>query len=79
MHGVRARLTATLVALVVLTAAVLGVASYAFVDVSLHDQVKNDAALQAGFDLSVLIPSELPEPTRAAFDASAPTPGRASR
>jgi two-component system sensor histidine kinase MtrB len=70
MHGVRARLTATLVALVVLTAAVLGVASYAFVDVSLHDQVKNDAALQAGFDLSVLIPSELPEPTRAAFDAS---------
>lgn len=70
MHGVRARLTATLVALVVLTAAVLGIASYVFVDVSLHDRVKDDAALQAGFDLSVLIPSELPEPTRAAFDAS---------
>jgi signal transduction histidine kinase len=70
MHGVRARLTATLVALVILTAAVLGIASYVFVDVSLHDQVKNDAALQAGFDLSVLIPSRLPEPTREAFDAS---------
>jgi signal transduction histidine kinase len=70
MRGVRARLTTTLVALVVLTAAVLGIASYVFVDVSLHDRVKDDAALQAGFDLSVLIPSELSEPTRAAFDAS---------
>ena len=70
MHGVRARLTSTLVALAVLTAAVLGIASYVFVDVSLHDRVKNDAALQAGFDLSVLIPSELPEATRAAFDSS---------
>ena len=70
MRGVRARLTATLVALVVLTAAVLGIASYVFVDVSLHDRVKDDAALQAGFDLSVLIPSELAEPTRTAFDAS---------
>lgn len=68
--GVRARLTATLVALVVLTAAVLGVASYVFVDISLHDRVKNDAATQAGFDLSVLIPSDLPEPTREAFAAS---------
>ena len=70
MRGVRARLTATLVALVVLTGAVLGIASYVFVDVSLHDQVKSDAALEAGFDLSVLIPSELSEPTRAAFNAS---------
>ncbi len=55
MRGVRARLTPTLVALVVLTAAVLGIASYVFVDVSLHDQVKDDAAIQAGFDLSDLI------------------------
>jgi signal transduction histidine kinase len=70
MHGVRARLTATLVALVILTAAVLGIASYVFVDVSLHDQVKEDAAREAGFDLSVLIPKQLTEPTRKAFEAS---------
>jgi signal transduction histidine kinase len=70
MRGVRARLTATLVALVVLTAAVLGIASYAFVDVSLHDQVKDDAATRAGLDLSGLIPSALSAPTREAFDAS---------
>ena len=70
MHGVRARLTTTLVALVVLTAAVLGIASYVFVDVSLHDQVKNDAAFRAGLDLSDLIPTQLAEPTRQAFDTS---------
>jgi two-component system sensor histidine kinase MtrB len=70
MRGVRARLTITLVALVILTAAVLGIASYVFVDVSLHDRVKGDAARQAGFDLATLIPSALPDPTRAAFDAS---------
>jgi len=70
MHGVRARLTATLVALVVLTAAVLGIASYVFVDVSLHDQVKDDAARQAGLDLSDLIPSALSAPTREAFETS---------
>jgi signal transduction histidine kinase len=70
MGGVRARLTVTLVALVALTAAVLGIASYVFVDVSLHDRVKDDAAIQAGFDLSVLIPSVLAEPTRDAFNGS---------
>ena len=70
MRGVRARLTLTLVALDIMTAAVLGIASYAFVDVSLHDRVKDDAARQAGFDLSTLIPSSLSEPTREAFDAS---------
>jgi signal transduction histidine kinase len=70
MRGVRARLTITIVALVVLTAAVLGISSYVFVDLSLHDRVKDDAAVQAGFDLSVLIPSALPQPSRQAFDAS---------
>jgi signal transduction histidine kinase len=70
MRGIRARLATTIVALVVLTAAVLGIASYAFVDVSLHDRVKADAATQAGFDLSVVIPSALSEPTREAFDAA---------
>jgi signal transduction histidine kinase len=70
MRGVRARLTLALVALVILTAAILGIGSYAFVDIALHDRVKDDAARQAGFDLSVLIPSALSEPTREAFDAS---------
>lgn len=58
--GVRARLTVTLVALVVLTAAVLGVGSYLFVDKSLHDRLLDEAKAQARFDLSVLIPSRLP-------------------
>ena len=56
MRGVRARLTATLVALVVLTALVLGVGSYVFVHASLHDRFLDDAAAQARFDLEVLIP-----------------------
>jgi two-component system, OmpR family, sensor histidine kinase MtrB len=59
LNGVRGRLTATIVALVVLTAVVLGVASYAFVDTRLHDQTLQEAADQARFDLSVLIPGRL--------------------
>jgi two-component system sensor histidine kinase MtrB len=67
MRGVRARLTITLVALVALTAAVLGIGSYLFVDGSLHRQAVDDAAAQARFDLSVLIPNRLatPKPTLA--------------
>jgi signal transduction histidine kinase len=61
MRGIRARLTATLLALVALTAAVLGVGSYAFVDYGLHQQALADAEDQARFDLSVLIPDRLPE------------------
>lgn len=60
MSGIRARLTATLLALVALTASILGVGSYLFVDYSLHAQVRDDAADQARFDLSVLIPDRLP-------------------
>jgi two-component system sensor histidine kinase MtrB len=64
MRGIRARLTATLLALVALTASVLGIGSYLFVDVSLHDQARTDAADQARFDLAVLIPDRLPaDPT----------------
>lgn len=64
MRGIRARLTATLLALVALTAAVLGVGSYLFVDYGLHQQALDDARDQAVFDLSVLIPERLPaEPT----------------
>jgi two-component system sensor histidine kinase MtrB len=60
MLGIRARLSATLLALVALTAAVLGVGSYAFVDYGLHQQALSDAEDQARFDLSVLIPDRLP-------------------
>jgi two-component system sensor histidine kinase MtrB len=62
LGGVRARLTVTIVALVVLTAVVLGLGSYAFVDGRLHDQTLQEAADQARFDLSVLIPSRLEVP-----------------
>ncbi len=64
MRGIRARLSATLLALVALTAAVLGVGSYVFVDYGLHRQALADAEDQARFDLSVLIPDRLPaDPT----------------
>lgn len=61
MRGVRARLTATLVALVAVTAAILGVGAYAFVDIRIRAQVLDDAAAEARFDLSVLAPERLPE------------------
>ena len=62
LSGVRARLTATIVFLVVLTAIVLGVASYVFVDTRLHQQTLDEARDQARFDLSVLAPSRLDNP-----------------
>ena len=70
LRGVRGRLTATIVALVALTALLLGVGAYLFVDASLHAQFRDDAAARARFDLSVLIPRTLPEVTRQALDAS---------
>jgi signal transduction histidine kinase len=69
-RSVRGRLTFTIVALVALTAALLGIGSYLFVDYSLHDRFREDAANQARFDLSVLIPQSLQEPTRAALNES---------
>ncbi|HEV7810295.1 MAG TPA: HAMP domain-containing sensor histidine kinase [Candidatus Limnocylindrales bacterium] len=65
LRGVRGRLTLTIVALVVLTAIVLGVGSYAFVDSRLHDQALHDAGDQARFDLSVLAPARLSVPPTA--------------
>lgn len=67
MRGIRARLTVTLVALVALTAILLGAGAYLFVQTSLHDQVVRDAATQARFDLSVTIPNRglPPDPTNA--------------
>ncbi len=56
MRGIRARLTATLVALVALTAVFLGAGAYLFVESSLHAQALRDAAAQATFDLSVTVP-----------------------
>ena len=67
MRGIRARLTVTLVALVALTAVLLGAGAYLFVESSLHQQALRDAQAQAGFDLSVTVPTRgLPvDPDRA--------------
>jgi signal transduction histidine kinase len=56
LRGIRARLTVTLVALVALTAALLGVGSYVVVDNGLHEQVRADAEREATFDLTVVAP-----------------------
>lgn len=64
-RGVRARLTATIVFLVVLTASVLGVAAYVFVDTRLHQQELTDGRDQARFDLSVITPARLDNPPTA--------------
>ena len=72
LRGVRARLTATIVFLVVLTAIVLGVGAYAFVDTRLHQQTLADAGDQARFDLSVITPTRLSNPpSREELDAFA--------
>jgi two-component system, OmpR family, sensor histidine kinase MtrB len=66
MRSVRTRLTVTIVALVALTAAILGVGAYAYVDARIHEQVRDDAANEARFDLSVLAPARwTPDPTEA--------------
>ncbi|MEO5940629.1 MAG: HAMP domain-containing protein, partial [Candidatus Limnocylindrales bacterium] len=62
IRGVRARLTATIVFLVVLTAVVLGIAAYVFVDARLHQQALDDANAQARFDLSVIAPPRMSNP-----------------
>lgn len=65
LRGIRARLAVVLVALVALTAVVLGVGASVFVDARLHQQALDDAARQAGFDLSITVPErQLPaDPT----------------
>ena len=62
LRGVRARLTATIVFLVLLTATVLGLAAYVFVDARLHQQELADGRDQARFDLSVITPTRLGDP-----------------
>src|SRR5215213_8916656 len=72
IRGVRARLTATIVALVVVTAGALGFASWLFVETGLRQQALDDARDQARFDLSVLAPSRLGDPpSDAAIEALA--------
>jgi signal transduction histidine kinase len=58
--GVRFRIAIIVVALVALTATVLGIGAYAFVDTSLRDQRRADALRQADYDLGVLIPTAMP-------------------
>jgi two-component system sensor histidine kinase MtrB len=64
-RGVRARLAGALVLLVAITAAVLGVGAALFVDTRLHQQTLADAANQATFDLTVIVPGRQlpPRPT----------------
>ena len=56
VRGIRGRLAVALVALVTVTAVVLGLAASIFVDVRLHAQALEDARSQAVFDLSVIVP-----------------------
>lgn len=65
-HGVRVRLTVTLVALVALTAGLLGIGSYVFLDRTLHQQSLDAAANQARFDLATVVPNANlpPSPSR---------------
>jgi signal transduction histidine kinase len=56
MRGIRVRLTVTLVALVALTAILLGAGALLFVENSLRAQAIRDAATQARFDLSATVP-----------------------
>jgi two-component system sensor histidine kinase MtrB len=71
--GVRARLTAAVVALIVLATVALGIGVALFVDARLHAQVLDAAADQARFDLSITVPGrQLPDqPTRDDIDRSA--------
>jgi two-component system sensor histidine kinase MtrB len=58
--GIRARVAIVVVALVALTAGVLGAGASVVVDASLRDRLRADALRQADYDLGVLIPTALP-------------------
>ncbi|MGH2474014.1 MAG: ATP-binding protein [Candidatus Limnocylindrales bacterium] len=64
-RGIRARLAMAFVAVVALTAVVLGIGASVFVDARLHGQTLDDAAAQAKFDLTVIVPARQlpPRPT----------------
>ena len=66
MTGIRTRLALTLIALVAVTVAAIGIGVYAFTDASLRDRLIADARHQADFNLSVLLPGADPRPENAA-------------
>ncbi len=69
--GIRGRIAITLVALVAVTVAAIGVGVYAFVDASLRSRLIADARQQVDYNLSVLLPGADPPPVDAAsFQAS---------
>lgn len=72
MRTVRWRLTVAVVALVAVTAVVLGVGAYAFVDLELRAGLVRDAGRQASFNLAELVPrAGLPlDADVAAFEAT---------
>ncbi len=71
MRGIRTRLSLALVALVAVTVAAIGFGTYLFVEARLRDGLLADAARQAEFNLSVLVPERLPgEVTREAYESS---------
>ena len=74
MTGLRTRLALTLVLLVALTVAAIGIGVYAFVDASLRSRALADARQQADFNLSVLLPAQVPSPTDAATFAASGLP-----
>jgi hypothetical protein len=61
--GIRTRLALTLVGLVAVTVAAIGVGVYAFVDSSLRDAQLAQARRQVDYNLSVLLPGADPRPT----------------
>lgn len=67
-RGIRGRLATVVVALVALTAVVLGVGAAVVADARLHGQALDDAAAEARFDLSVTIPERLLPPAATVED-----------
>jgi hypothetical protein len=65
LGGIRTRLALVIVGLVAITVLTIGVGTYVFVDARLRDGLLADAARQAQFDLSVLVPGSLPGGTTA--------------
>jgi signal transduction histidine kinase len=57
--GFRSRLVFTVVALVALSAAVLGVGAYAFASLSLRERLESEASAQAQFNIAVLAADRL--------------------
>jgi signal transduction histidine kinase len=69
-RGFRWRLVVTFVALVALTAALLGIGAYTFVSVSLRDRLLDESAEQAQFNIAVLASGLSESPDAAEFAAT---------